>query len=375
MPPTQRLRVGGRAPGDGAARTGLQVRPRRSRLPQALLRRPPRRPRRPTALPGRGSNRGDGRHLQRTQHQPHRTRDRDPKLRPRHRLSARRARGGSGYRLATRRVRPRPAVPRHGRRRRSDVVVVGAWAVSPVGADGRPQRRTQWRSAAHAVPQRVRVDRPLGCGPADPLHAGALRRRVVDGLLDVAGRGRGRHLHVVPRTEVSRADPQRAASGRHRLHPAERLGHRHPPRLELPLHLAAVRLCGPLGVLRRRARRTFRARGLRLAADPRHEPDLHRQGRLLHRHQAGQPRRGGCRARRRTLRGVRRPAGRCALSRSRPGQGVGAVGLGSASRRHHRQRIRPGVPRSAHRVARRLGVGHRRAGRCAGGAVRGGGNL
>ena len=137
VPPTQRLRVGGRAPGDGPARTGLQVRPRRSRLPQALLRRPPRGPRRPTSLLGRGPSRGDGRHLQRTQHQPHRTRDGDPKLRPRHRLSARRARGGSGHGLATRRVRPRPAVSRHGRRRRPDVVVVGARAVSPVGADGR----------------------------------------------------------------------------------------------------------------------------------------------------------------------------------------------------------------------------------------------
>ena len=43
-----------------------------------------------------------------------------------------------------------------------------------------------------------------------------------------------------------------------------------------------------------------------VAADPRHEPDLHRQGRLLHRHQAGQPRRRGRGARRRAVRGVRR---------------------------------------------------------------------
>ena len=34
-----------------------------------------------------GSRRGHGRHLQRTQHQPHRSRDRDPELRARHRVS------------------------------------------------------------------------------------------------------------------------------------------------------------------------------------------------------------------------------------------------------------------------------------------------
>ena len=47
---------------------------------------------------------------------------------------------------------------------------------------------------------------PLGPGPADPLHAGALFGRLVDGLRHVAGRGRGGHLQVVQRAEVRRAD-------------------------------------------------------------------------------------------------------------------------------------------------------------------------
>ena len=133
----QRLRPGGRAPGDGPPRAGVQVRPRRGRLPQALLRRPPRGPRRPAAIPRRGPGGGDGRHLQRAEHQPHRAGDRDPELRARHRLSARRARGRASDGVAAGRVRPRPAVPGDGRRRRADLVVVGAWAAPPVGADGR----------------------------------------------------------------------------------------------------------------------------------------------------------------------------------------------------------------------------------------------
>ncbi len=57
-------------------------------------------------------------------------------------------------------------------------------------------------------------------------------------------------------TEEGGADPQRAAARRHRLHPTEQVGHRDPPRLERPLHLAALRLCAAPRVLRRRARRT-----------------------------------------------------------------------------------------------------------------------
>ena len=106
--------------------------------------------------------------------------------------------------------------------------------------------------------------------------------------------------------EEGRADPQRAAARRHRLHPAEQVGHRDPPRLERALHLAEVRLraarasssppCGPNSTSAAAA----------VAADPRHEPDLHRQGRLVHRHQAGQPGRRERGARGRAVRRVRR---------------------------------------------------------------------
>ncbi len=106
-----------------------------------------------------------------------------------------------------------------------------------------------------------------------------------------------------------------------------------------------------------------------LTADPRHEPDLHRQGRLLHRHQAGQPGRRGRGARRRALRGVRRPAHRGPLPGGRAGQSLGAAGLRRPPRRHHRLGIRPGLPRPADRVARRLGTRPGRAGSGPGAAV------
>ena len=49
------------------------------------------------------------------------------------------------------------------------------------------------------------------------------------------------------------------------------------------------------------------------------------------------------------------------VPRGRAGQGVGATGLRRAPRRHHRLGVRPGVPRPAHQLARRVGTGHRRA--------------
>ena len=96
----------------------------------------------------------------------------------RHGLSARRGGRRPGHRVAARRVRPRPAVPRHGGRCRADVEFVGARAASPVGPDA-PRRRCR----AHAVLQRVRVDLPVGPRAADPLHACALLGRLVDGLV------------------------------------------------------------------------------------------------------------------------------------------------------------------------------------------------
>jgi hypothetical protein len=88
------------------------------------------------------------------------------------------------------------------------------------------------------------MDRAVRVGPADPLHARALLGGLVDGLLGLTGGSRARHLRAVRRAEVGGVDAQRVTAGRHRLHPAQCLGHRDPPRLERPLHLAAVHLRG-----------------------------------------------------------------------------------------------------------------------------------
>ena len=92
----------------------------------------------------------------------------------------------SGHRVAARRVRPRPAISRAGGRRRPDVQFVGPRPAPPVGSGFR-----RWGRRSHAVLQRVRVDRAVGPGPAHPLHARALFGRLVDGLVGLAGRGRG----------------------------------------------------------------------------------------------------------------------------------------------------------------------------------------
>ena len=183
VPADTRLRSGARASRDGPAGTGIQVRARRGGLPQAILGYPPRGPRGPAPADRRRPARGDGRRLQRAEHQPHQPRDHDSKLRARHGLSARRARCRPGHRVAAGRVRARPAVPRHGRRRGADLQFVGPWPVPPVGPDGRRRR-----PGAHAVLQRVRVDGSVGPRPADPLHARALLGRLVDGFGAVAGR-------------------------------------------------------------------------------------------------------------------------------------------------------------------------------------------
>ena len=84
----QRFRAGPRASGDGPPRTRVQIRARRSRLPQAVLGHPPRGPRRPAPADRRGPGGDHGRHLQRAQHQPHQPGDDDPKPGARHRFSA-----------------------------------------------------------------------------------------------------------------------------------------------------------------------------------------------------------------------------------------------------------------------------------------------
>ena len=128
------------------------------------------------------------------------------------------------------------------------------------------------------------------------------------------------------------------------------LGHRHPPGLEQPLRLAPVRDRGAVGVLRRGAQGRGRARRLDHAADQGHEPGVHRQGRVLHRHQAGAAGRRGRGAGRRAA-GHAGLAGRGRLSRGRAGQGLAPAGVRRAPRRDHRHRGRPGLPRPAGRVA------------------------
>ena len=188
----------------------------------------------------------------------------DPELRARHRVSARRDGCRPGHRMAARRVRPRSAVPGHGRRRRADVEFVGARAAPPVGPDGRATgdpERMQFASEFEWIA-------PSGRGLLThymPAHYSA--GWWMDSSATLRG-GRERHLRAVRRAEEGRADPQRAAAGRHRLHAAEQVGHRDPPRLERALHLAAVRVRAAAGVLRRGARRTRRARGRRRRRRP-----------------------------------------------------------------------------------------------------------
>ena len=160
-----------------------------------------------------------------------------------------------GDRVAAGRVRPRPPVPGNGGRRRADVQLVGARPAPSVGPDAEPGR-----PRAHAVLQRVRVDLPVGPRAAHPLHARALLGGLVDGFRGDPRRGRNRDARTVLVAEEGRADAQRAAAGRHRLHAAEQVGHRDSPRLERALHLAAVRVRAAAGVLRLGAGRTGRAR-------------------------------------------------------------------------------------------------------------------
>ena len=122
------------APRDGPARSRLQVRPRRARLPQAVLGRLSRGSRLRPAAPGRRPARVRGRHLQRAEHEPDERGIDHPQRDLRHRLPARRPGRRPGHRLAARRVRARPAVPRdHGRRRR-DLELVGARPVPRMGS-------------------------------------------------------------------------------------------------------------------------------------------------------------------------------------------------------------------------------------------------
>ncbi len=178
-----RVAVPGARPGarqgasrDGPARSRLQVRPRRARLPQAVLGRLSRGPRIRPPAPGRRPARVRGRHLQRAQHEPHERGIDHPQRDLRHRLPARRPGRRAGHRLAARRVRARPAVPRdHGRRRRV-LELMGSRPVPRMGSQLGPRPRPDGlrraggrRPSADAVPDGVRLDRAQRPGPAHEL--------------------------------------------------------------------------------------------------------------------------------------------------------------------------------------------------------------
>ncbi len=99
---------------------------------------------------------------------------------------------------------------------------------------------------------RVRVAVPRRHRPAHQLHGQSLLGRVAGRSTPPGpGQGRGRCLQAVPPARTGRRDPQRAAAGRRRPRRPGPLGDRHPPGLELPLHLAEVRHRRAERVLRR----------------------------------------------------------------------------------------------------------------------------
>ena len=331
-----RVRAGPPASGQGPGGPRLQVRAGRDRLPQAALRRVPRRPGRPAAVHRRRPYRDRRRQLQRAEHQPHRGRGDDPQRRLRGRLPARRPRRRPADRLDAGRVRARPGVPGADGGGRADVLLVGAGPVPPVGPVGH-----RGRQPAHAVRQRVRVDVTRRPWPAHVVHGQPLWRRLADAEAAGPGGGGNRGVQPVPAPRRGRRDPQRAAAGRRRPRDPAALGHRDPPGLERPLRLAEVRDRRAGRFLRGRPVGRRGHRDVDHAAEPGHEPHLQRQGRLLHRHQAGAAR-GRSRLPRRRAAGHARLAGRRAVPGRVDRQGLAPDRLRRPSRRDHRHRGRRG---------------------------------
>ncbi len=129
------------------------------------------------------------------------------------------------------------------------------------------------------------------------------------------------------------------------------LGDGHPPGLERALPLAALRQRRAAGLLRRRPRGTGGGGAQGVTADPGHEPGLHRQGRLLHRHQAGPALRRDPARRRGGLGDTGLPGRRPPLSGRGARQGLAAADLRRPPRRRHRLRVRPGLHRPDDRLA------------------------
>ena len=273
----QRVRPRRGPPQARRSRPGLPLRPGRARLPQALLRHLPGAASGVAAAARRGPGGARRRDLQRAEHQPHRQRDDDPELRLRHRLPARHPRRRPADRLAAGRLRPRPPVPRTRRQGRAHRERVGPRAPPPVGtappALGPGPHRRHHR---HAVRERVRVDLAERRRRPDALHARPLRPGV-GAPARTLGRGRRRHrVPPLPGPETRCGDTQHVAPGRRRLLPAEQLGDRAAPVVERQLRMAEVRLRDHADVHGPRPRGTRRAAPDTLAAEPRHEPGLHR---------------------------------------------------------------------------------------------------
>ena len=347
-----RVRAGPAAPGEGAAGPRLQVRAGRGRLPEAALRRVPAGPGVPAVAARRRAGGARGRHLQRAQQQPDRRGDDDQERGVRDGVPARGARRRRRVRVDARRVRLRPGIPRADGGGRADLLVVGARPVPPVGSG---------REHADAVPGRVRVALPRRVRAADRLHGQPLRRRV-----DAAHGGRpgsrpGRGAHPVQLARHGGGDAERDAAGGVRPRDPGAVGDRRGPRVGEALRVAALRPGGAAGVLRGGPRLVGGVADAVLdhAADPGHEPAVHRQGRFLRRHQAG---RAGGRDRGARGRAAGDPglAGGGGLPGRIARQGVAAARLRRAPRRDHRHRVRPGVPGPAGRMAGGVAAGRRR---------------
>ena len=195
----------------GATRSTSSCSP--GRPPQAVLRRPPARPRRAAEPAAAGRVEDHGRHLQRTQHQPDRRGDGDPELRARHRFPARRA----GRQPAT-----AWQLDVFGHDPQFPGMAADAGLTSSGWARGRTTSGGRWRAAAtRAACSSAASSRwiaPSGLGLLThymPAHYAA--GWWMDSSTSLAEAER-------PPTscsgaEVGGADPQRAVAGGHRLHP------------------------------------------------------------------------------------------------------------------------------------------------------------
>ena len=258
----------------------------------------------PARAARRGPARADGRHVQRAEHQPDRAPSRRSATRSTASATSATSSAATRNRLAARRVRSRPAVPGLMADAGLTSSLLGARAVPPVGPDaprpprrrrgcGRPRPRCSSRASStgsHQAGGRAHeLTWPTTTGPA----GGWTPRPTLD-----APRPRSTTLFTRAQAPLAATQNVLLPVGTDYT-PPNKWVTADPPRLERALCLAEVRLRAPARILRRRARRRSAERPPVLAADARHEPDLHGQGRVVHRHQAGPARRRVHAARRR----------------------------------------------------------------------------